>query len=227
MENCRVLVCDDDIAVRHSLEDYLISEGFDAICVSNAERLLDELQYQCFDVIVLDVMLPGMSGLDACKEIRKICDTPIIMLSAKGTVNDRITGLESGADDYVPKPFSPREVIIRIKRIVNRSASNPKPRTLSFEELTVHPEKNQAVVNGVTVELTIKELQVLLLLLNNVGKICTRDQILNEIWGYDYFGDSRVVDTLIKRLRKKIIFEGVHFSINSVYGVGYKLEKTD
>ncbi|MCD8018240.1 MAG: response regulator transcription factor [Clostridiales bacterium] len=226
MEKYKVLVCDDDIAVRYSLEDCLISEGFEALCVSNAERLLDEIQHQFFDVIVLDIMLPGMNGLDACKEIRKICDTPIIMLSAKGTINDRITGLETGADDYVPKPFSPREVIIRIKRILNRSALNPKPHTLSLEELTVYPEKNQAVVNEVTIGLTIKELQVLLLLLNNVGKICTRDHILNEVWGYDYLGDTRVVDTLIKRIRKKIILKDVHFSINSVYGAGYKLEKT-
>ncbi|MDO5423416.1 MAG: response regulator transcription factor [Eubacteriales bacterium] len=225
MQTYTILICDDDSTVRDSLADYCAHEGFAAVCASTAEDALEIIRHRSIDLVVLDIMLPGQSGLEACQEIRKLCDVPILMLSAKGTTFDRITGLETGADDYVPKPFSPREVMIRIRRVLERRDAVVKPRTLSLAELTVFPESNQVTVNGQTISLTAKETQVLAFLIGNAGKITTREQILNAVWGYEYFGDTRVVDTLVKRIRKKIIQEDVHFALSSAYGMGYKIEE--
>lgn len=227
MRKHTVLICDDDVAVRDSLGDYLVNEDIEVLFADNAEEALRQIQCYHVDVAVLDIMLPGISGIEACRKIRESYDIPIIMLSAKGNVSDRITGLEAGADDYVAKPFSPREMMIRIKRILQRMKTNKRPRTLTFAELIVYPEGNQASVGGRTVALTAKETQVLAFIVGNAGKISTREQILNAVWGYEYFGDTRVVDTLVKRIRKKIMQDGVHFAISSVYGIGYKIEEAE
>lgn len=221
-----VLICDDNMAVHSSLTSYLKAEGIDVISAFDGEAALQELRSQRVDVMVLDVMLPGMDGHDVCREVRKISDVYIIMLSAKGEELDRIIGLEVGADDYVTKPFSPREMIIRIRKALKRLYSIQEVKKLTLAELTVLPDSYQVFVRDQEVDLTSKEIDVLAFMLSNVGRALTREHILNAAWGYEYYGDTRVVDTLIKRLRQKLMQEDVHFAIRSIYGVGYKIEET-
>lgn len=221
-----VLICDDNIAIHSSLTSYLKSEGIGVISAYDGESTLQELRRHSIDVIVLDVMLPGMDGYEVCREIRKQSDVHIIMLSARGEEMDRIIGLEVGADDYVSKPFSPREVVIRIKKALKRLYPKQGPKTLTLAELTVLPDSYEVFVRGQKVEMTSKEIDVLSFMLSNAGKALTREHILNAAWGYEYYGDTRVVDTLIKRLRQKLSQENIHFAIRSIYGVGYKIEET-
>ncbi len=221
-----VLICDDNVAIHSSLTSYLKSEGIDVISAYDGASALQELRRHNINVIVLDVMLPGMDGYEVCREIRKSSDIHIIMLSARGEEMDRIIGLEVGADDYVSKPFSPREMVIRIKKALKRLYPKQGPKTLTLAELTVLPDSYEVFVSGQKVEMTSKEIDVLAFMLSNMGKALTREHILNAAWGYEYYGDTRVVDTLIKRLRQKLSRENVHFAIRSIYGVGYKIEET-
>ena len=223
-----VLICDDNEAVHSSLKSYLTAEGIEVVSVYDGESALRELQHLQASVLVLDVMLPGMDGFAVCREIRKASDIYIIMLSAKAEEIDRIVGLELGADDYVPKPFSPREVAIRVKKALRRGLAVPaaEPKRQTLAELTVLPDSYQAFIGERELQLTGKELEVLSFLVANAGKALTREHILNAAWGYEYYGDPRVVDSLIKRLRQKLTADGVHFAIRSIYGVGYKIEET-
>lgn len=221
-----VLICDDNMAVHSSLTSYLKTEGIDVISFYDGETALEALRTQNVDVMVLDVMLPGMNGHEVCREIRKISNVYIIMLSAKGEELDRIIGLEVGADDYVTKPFSPREMAIRIRKALKRLYSIHEVKKLTLAELTVLPDSYEVFVCGQKVDMTSKEIDVLAFMLSNVGKALTREHILNAAWGYEYYGDTRVVDTLIKRLRQKLAQDNVHFAIRSIYGVGYKIEET-
>ncbi len=219
-----VLICDDNMAVHSSLTSYLKSEGIAVISAFDGESALESLRTHDVDVMVLDVMLPGMDGHDVCREIRKISDIYIIMLSAKGDELDRIIGLEVGADDYVTKPFSPREMVIRIRKALKRLYSIHDVKKLTLAELTVLPDSYEVFIGEQKIDMTSKEIDVLAFLLSNVGKALTREHILNAAWGYEYYGDTRVVDTLIKRLRQKLP-KDVHFAIRSIYGVGYKIEE--
>ena len=221
-----VLICDDNMAIHSSLTSYLRAEGIDAISAYDGETALNELHRQNVDVMILDVMLPGMDGYEVCREVRKFSDVHIIMLSAKGEELDRIVGLEVGADDYVSKPFSPREVVIRIKKALKRLYPKQEPKKLTLAELTILPDSYEVYICGQKVDLTSKEADVLSFLVSNAGKALTREHILNAAWGYEYCGDTRVVDSLIKRLRQKLPTDGVHFAIRSIYGVGYKIEET-
>ena len=220
-----VLICDDNMAVHSSLTSYLNTEGIEVISAFDGESALQALRSHSVDVMVLDVMLPGMDGHDVCREVRKISDVYIIMLSAKGEELDRIIGLEVGADDYVTKPFSPREMVIRIRKALKRLYSIHEVKKLTLGELTVLPDSYEVYVQNEKIELTSKEIDVLAFLLSNVGKALTREHILNAAWGYEYYGDTRVVDTLVKRLRQKLPKDNVHFAIRSIYGVGYKIEE--
>lgn len=221
-----VLICDDNDAIHSSLSSYLRAEGIDVISAFEGESALTELHRHPVDVVVLDVMLPGMDGYEVCREIRKRSDVYIIMLSAKGEELDRIVGLEVGADDYVSKPFSPREVVIRIKKALRRLYPRQEQKRLALAELTVFPDSYQVFIGDEKIDMTAKETDVLAFLLSNGGKALTREHILNAVWGYDYYGDTRVVDSLVKRLRQKLSRPGVHFAIRSIYGVGYKIEET-
>lgn len=225
MGNHTVLICDDNIAIHSSLTSYLNAEGIDVVSVFDGESALQELRFRRVDVILLDVMLPGIDGYEVCREIRKYSDVHIIMLSARGEELDRIVGLEVGADDYVSKPFSPREVVIRIKKALKRLQPKQEPKILTLAELTIHPDSYEVYVNGKKIDMTSKEIDVLSFMVSNVGRALTREHILNAAWGYEYYGDTRVVDTLIKRLRQKLPKDGVHFVIRSIYGVGYKIEE--
>lgn len=220
-----VLICDDNMAIHSSLTSYLKAEGIDVVSSFDGETALQELRRQKVDVIVLDVMLPGMDGFEVCREIRKHSDVYIIMLSARGEEIDRIIGLEIGADDYVSKPFSPRELVIRIKKALKRLYPKQEPRELTLAELTVLPDSYEVYICDEKIEMTSKEIDVLSFMVSNAGKALTREHILNAAWGYEYYGDTRVVDSLVKRLRQKLLRDDVHFTIRSIYGVGYKIEE--
>lgn len=221
-----VLICDDNIAIHSSLTSYLKAEGIEVVSAFDGETALAELRRQRIDVMVLDVMLPGIDGYEVCREIRRSSDVYIIMLSARGEELDRIVGLEVGADDYVAKPFSPREVVIRIKKALKRLYPRQEVKKLTLAELTILPDSYEVYVRDQKVELTSKEIDVLSFMVSNAGKALTREHILNAAWGYEYYGDTRVVDSLVKRLRQKLLKDNVHFTIRSIYGVGYKIEET-
>lgn len=223
MEHYTVLICDDNEAIHSSLTCYLEAEGIEVISAYDGESALEALRRQTVDLMVLDLMLPGIDGYETCREIRKQSDIPIIMISARGEDIDRIVGLEVGADDYLTKPVSPREVTIRIKKALKRFHPKEEQKKYTLAELTVYPDSYQAFVNGQKLNLTAKEFDILLLLVANVGKVLSRERILNAAWSYDYLLDTRLVDGMIKRLRQKLPKEGVHFSIQSVYGAGYKI----
>lgn len=229
MSRARVLICDDNLALRKSLSGYFEAENMDVICVGTGEAALTCLQEESVDLMILDVMLPGMNGTDVCLEVRKTSNMPIIMLSAKGEEIDRIVGLEVGADDYVTKPFSPREVVIRSRKLLKRmNASSEDEKKYTLAELTLLPDSYEVYIRSERINLASKEFEVLRYLVSHSGKAMTREHIINAVWGYEYAGDPRIVDTLIKRLRQKLsaASEGeVHFSITTIFGVGYKAEE--
>lgn len=221
-----VLICDDNVAVHESINAYLQVENMESVSVYDGEEALEFLKEQEFDLIVLDIMLPGRFGTEVCKEIRKTSDIPILMLSAKGEEMDRIIGLEIGADDYLTKPFSPREVVTRIKTILKRV--HPKQNTsnyLQVANLFIDLDGYVVTINDQKISLTAREVELLVYIVRNKGKVLSREELLYKVWGYDYAGDTRAVDTLIKRVRKKIDIASPNFVIKSVYRVGYKFEE--
>lgn len=225
MVKYNVLICDDNNAVHSSLTSYLKADGIEVFSAFDGKTALREFNLRPIDVVVLDVMLPRMDGYEVCREIRTLSDVHIIMLSAKSEEHDRILGLEVGSDDYVIKPFSPREVVIRIKKALKRLNPKQDSKTLSLAELTILLDSYEVFINDQKIDMTSKEVDVLSLMVSNAGKALTRDHILNAAWGYEYYGDTRVVDSLIKRIRQKLLKDGVHFTIRSIYGVGYKIEE--
>lgn len=222
----KILICDDQPIIHETLGVYLENEGFEYISAMNGLKALELAKSQDPDLIILDLMMPGMSGIDVCREIRQTSRVPIIMLTAKGEEIDRILGLELGADDYIVKPFSAREVIARIKAVLRRihAAKESTPDVLRFDGLEINIASYDVKVNGEVIPLTPKEVEILHLLASQPGRVFEREQILSPIWGYDYFGDTRAVDTQIKRIRQKLPQEGVNWGIKTVYGVGYKFE---
>ncbi|SHI92760.1 DNA-binding response regulator, OmpR family, contains REC and winged-helix (wHTH) domain [Dethiosulfatibacter aminovorans DSM 17477] len=222
-----ILICDDDPVVHESLKIYLNNEGFEFISIFNGDDALEELERSNPALVVLDIMMPGKNGLEVCKEIRKTSSIPIIMLTAKGEEIDRILGLELGADDYIVKPFSPREVVARIKAVRRRvveSSEEGKSSTLNFGSLEISIKKYQVKYDGKVIISTPKEVEILYLMASNIGQVFSREQILDRVWGYDFYGDTRTVDTHIRRIRAKLPQEGTNWSLQTVYGVGYKFE---
>ncbi|RNF41206.1 response regulator transcription factor [Planococcus salinus] len=223
--NVTILICDDNIAVHESIDAYLQSEGMNSVSAYDGELALQLLKENHFDLVVLDIMMPGIFGTEVCREIRKTSDIPILMLSARSEEVDRIVGLEIGADDYITKPFSPREVVVRIKTILKRV--QPKKEISNYLKagnLSIDVDGYEARIDGQEIELTAKELELLVFLIRNAGKVVNREELLYKVWGYDYTGDTRTVDTIIKRIRQKISKSAPDFSIKSIYGVGYKFE---
>lgn len=228
MSKARVLICDDNPAVQKSLSGYYEAEGMEVVCAASGEEALACLREEKIDLLILDVMLPGISGTDVCLEVRKTGNLPIIMLSAKGEEIDRIVGLEVGADDYVTKPFSPREVVIRSRKLLRRNTAPEGEKKYTLGELTLLPDSYEAYIGEQRLNLAAKEFEVLRYLISHAGKAMTREHIINAVWGYEYAGDPRIVDTLIKRLRHRLFSEQdapVHFAITTIFGVGYKLEE--
>lgn len=220
----KILICDDNIAVHENMSAYLKSQNMLCTSIYDGECALEKVKTEHFDLLILDIMLPKMFGTDVCKEIRKTSDIPIIMLSARGEEFDRVVGLEIGADDYIVKPFSPREVVARIKTILKRTQTKS---VISYKvklgAMIIDIEGYEVQVKEKKLELTPKEIELLIFFANNKNKVLSREQILNNVWGYDYFGDTRAVDTMIKRLRQKLPGD-TGFEIISIYGIGYKLE---
>ncbi|GAV23656.1 response regulator transcription factor [Carboxydothermus pertinax] len=221
----KILLVDDEEKIRNVLKLYLEKEGFTVIEAQDGEVALKRFSESNVDLIILDLMLPGLDGMEVAKEIRKKSMVPIIMLTARGEEIDKILGLELGADDYVVKPFSPREVIARIKAVLRRTITNPEMEpnsALKFGILEIYPEAREIRVNGEEILVTPLEFELLLYLVNNRGKALSREQLLTNVWGYDYFGEARTVDTHITRLREKL--KDAASYIKTVWGVGYKFE---
>lgn len=219
-----ILICDDNIAVHESLSLYLNEANMQVLSVYDGEAALDILQRSEIHLVILDLMLPGKSGIEVLKEMKFFTDVPVICLTAKDSEFDRILGLELGAEDYITKPFFPREVVTRIQKILNRVGKNKVHKTVKFANLTIDQNSYKATLDNKALELTPKELNLLALFASNPGIVLSRERILNSIWGYDYYSDSRVVDTQVKKIRQKLPSNAM-FEIKSIYGVGYKMEK--
>ena len=222
-----ILICDDDPVVHESLGLYLTSEGYEHQSAYDGQQALEMFENQHPDLIVLDLMMPKMSGTDVCRTIRQKSSVPIIMLTAKGEEIARILGLELGADDYIVKPFSPREVLARIKAVLRRFSEKTEEEDSSIirlPQLEISLENYQVKAAGKVIPCTPKEVEILHMLTSNVGQVFSREQILSRVWGYDYFGDTRTVDAHIKRIRQKLPQENVPWALKTVYGVGYRFE---
>ncbi len=224
--NEKILVVDDDANICELLRLYLTKEGYSPVIVNDGLSAVEAAESLKPALILLDVMLPKLDGWQVCRKIRQMGDIPIIMLSAKGETFDKILGLELGADDYVVKPFEAKEVVARIKAVLRRSATPvaEQPKEVSYENLSVNITNYELKVRGVHVDAPPKELELLFHLASNPNRVFTRDQLLDEVWGFDYYGDSRTVDVHIKRLREKL--EGISdkWELKTVWSVGYKFE---
>lgn len=223
-----ILICDDHIAVHESISAYLQAEGMSFASVFHGEDVLRRLENEHFDLLILDVMLPGLFGTDICRSIRQQSEIPIIMLSARSEESDRILGLELGADDYITKPFSPREVVTRIKTILKRThghtQTTPPEKEIRIGNMIIDRHAFEVRIHGQKPDFTPREIELLILFASNRDCLLSREQILNKLWGYDYAGDIRAVDHLIKRMRKKFPEQSPGFEIKTVYGMGYRLE---
>lgn len=220
-----ILVVDDEENVSGLLKLYLEAEGFIVEIAEDGLKALELAKSIKPDLIILDIMLPFKNGWQVAQEIRKDMDTPIIMLSAKGEESDKILGLNLGGDDYVTKPFSPGEITARVKAILRRTKVEVQESViLNFPKLVIDFSKYEIIASGIKIVSTPKEVELMWLLANNPGIVFTRDRLLDKIWGYDYLGDSRTVDTHVKRLRRKIEKCELYTYIQTVWGVGYKFE---
>ena len=223
----KVLVADDDKNICELLRLYLVKEGFQVVLAGDGEEALARFSAENPDIILLDVMMPRLDGWQVCREIRKKSQCPIIMITAKGETFDKVLGLELGADDYVVKPFETKEIVARIKAVLRRtgkSAAENDIKEVSYDKLVVNMTKYELKVDGKVVDTPPKELELLYHLASNPNRVYTRDQLLDEVWGFEYYGDSRTVDVHVKRLREKL--EGVSdkWTLKTVWGVGYKFE---
>ncbi|WLD91868.1 response regulator [Alkalihalobacillus sp. AL-G] len=232
-KEARVLVVDDEERIRKLLRMYLERENFEVIEAEDGETALTTANEEEFDLILLDLMLPEMDGIEVCEQLRKHKATPILMLTAKGEESNRVHGFEVGADDYVVKPFSPREVILRVKALLRRSTATKFLHTdtvskdvLVFPKLTIDNDAHRVSADGKEISLTPKEYELLLYLAKTPDKVYSREQLLKDVWNYEFFGDLRTVDTHVKRLREKLnrASTAAASMISTVWGVGYKFE---
>ena len=222
-----ILVVEDDRNICDLIHMYLVKEGFDVRIAGDGGKAIEEFQKQVPDLILLDIMLPVMDGWSVCAKIRETSKVPIIMLTAKGEVFDRIQGLEMGADDYIVKPFEMKEVLARIHAVLRRFGGEEEgsgEKKLTFDKLVINLDSYELLVDGKRVDTPPKELELLYHLAASPNRVFTRNQLLDEVWGFDYFGDSRTVDVHIKRLREKLEGVSEQWSLKTVWGVGYKFE---
>ncbi|MBQ4075774.1 MAG: response regulator transcription factor [Clostridia bacterium] len=221
-----ILVVDDDPNIAQLVRLYLEKEGFDVSVQTRGDEAVAAFQKNPPSLMLLDIMLPGLDGWQVCRAIRQISNIPIIMLTAKDETFDKVLGLELGADDYVTKPFEGKELVARVKAVLRRAAPGESDKdTLSFPGLTISLEKYEVHFQGRHVDMPPKELEVLYFLAAHQNRVFTRDQLLQQVWGFDFFGDSRTVDVHIKRLREKLQdSEQLGWQIRTVWGVGYKFE---
>ncbi len=229
MDKERILIVDDDRNICELLRLYLEKEGYETFIAHDGENALEVYDERAFDLVLMDVMMPRVDGWEACRRIRAKGDTPIIMLTAKGETFDKVLGLELGADDYVVKPFDTKEVVARIKAVLRRSgrqktAVSSNDGALEFDNLVVNITKYELRVKDEVVDTPPKELELLYHLASNPNKVFTRDALLDEVWGFEYYGDSRTIDVHIKRLREKLEGVSEQWNLKTVWGVGYKFE---
>lgn len=222
-----MLIADDNRQITSILEEYAKSEGYDVKIAFDGKAAMDAFNKYNPDIVLLDVMMPKMDGFEVCREIRKNSNVPIIMITARGEDFERIMGLDIGADDYIIKPFSPGEVMARVRAIMRRLVFEDKKnnQVFSYDNLQINIDDYVVTINGKGIPLTKKEIEILWTLAANKNKVFTRDNLLNSLWGYDYYGDNRTVDSHIKRLRSKLDeFEHENWEIKTIWGVGYKFE---
>ena len=222
-----ILIVEDDNNIADLLRLYLEKEGYQATIAADGTQGIDFYRRLRPDLVLLDVMMPGVDGWGVLRAIRQDSQTPVIMLTAKGETTDKVSGLKQGADDYITKPFEMKEVLARIEAVLRRTAADgdkEKPRRLVFDKLIIDLDSFELIVDGKRVETPPKEMELLYHLASTPNRVYTRNQLLDEVWGFDYFGDSRTVDVHVKRLREKL--EGVsdQWSLKTVWGVGYKFE---
>ncbi len=228
MKTYKILVVDDEVDIVDFIDDYLTGEGYEVITAYDGVQALDKMRQDLPDLVVLDIMLPGLDGFEVCKQMRTESAVPILMLTAKDTDVDKIVGLEIGADDYMPKPFNPRELVARVKAILRRTyrqdyQSHNQTVTLKYKELFIDTERRTANIGSKQLELTMKEFDLLLFLMQNPGHVYSRDHLLDYVWGQDSFVGARTVDVHIRRLREQIETDASHPQyIITVWGVGYK-----
>lgn len=229
----RVLVVDDEKPIADILQFNLEKEGYDVVCAYDGEEALEKVEEQKFDLVLLDIMLPNKDGMEVCREIRKKYEMPIIMLTAKDSEIDKVLGLELGADDYVTKPFSARELVARVKANVRRhqqeaDKSTDEMNEINVGDLTIHPDAYLVTKRGDSIELTHREFELLHYLGKHIGQVMTREHLLQTVWGYDYFGDVRTVDVTVRRLREKVEDNPSRPAwIVTRRGVGYYLRNPD
>lgn len=225
----KILIVDDDENIAELISLYMTKECFETKIVYDGESALKAADSFMPDLIILDLMLPGIDGYQVCREIRQKSQTPVIILSAKGEVFDKVLGLELGADDYMEKPFDTKELVARVKAVLRRYKTaapvkeNPTAKQVSYPSLTVNLTNYSVVYNGHTVDMPPKELELLYFLASSPNHVFTREQLLDQIWGYEYIGDTRTVDVHIKRLREKIK-DHESWKIATIWGIGYKFE---
>ncbi len=229
MATNKILIVDDDKNICELLRLYLEKEGYETRLAYDGEAAFVIFEQWQPDLVLLDIMMPKMDGWDTCRKIRAISDVPIIMLTAKGETFDKVLGLELGADDYIVKPFDAKEVVARIKAVLRRSTIASKDDALdderiSYDNLSLDLSKYELKVKGETVEAPPKEMELLFFLASHPGRVFTRDQLLDEVWGFEYYGDSRTIDVHIKRLREKLEDASPEWNLKTVWGVGYKFE---
>ena len=222
----KVLVVEDDSNISELLRLYLEKDGFTVDIASDGGKGVTEFEKFSPDIVLLDIMLPVLDGWGVCREIRAVSKVPIIMLTAKGETFDKVNGLEMGADDYITKPFDVKELIARIHAVMRRyeDKSGSGEKKLVFDKLEINMESFELIVDGKRVEAPPKEMELLYHLASSPNRVYTRNQLLDEVWGFDYFGDSRTVDVHIKRLREKLENVSDQWSLKTVWGVGYKFE---
>jgi DNA-binding response OmpR family regulator len=224
-----MLIADDNRQITSILEEYAKKEGYDVKIAYNGRQALDTFDKHKPDIVLLDVMMPIIDGFEVCRRIRKVSNVPLIMITARGEDFERIMGLDIGADDYIVKPFSPAEVMARVRAVMRRiGAENISSKLFVYDNIKINMEDYIVTIDENNVSLTKKEIEILWTLAVNKNKVFSRENLLNSLWGYDYYGDSRTVDSHIKRLRSKIDnFQHKNWEIKTIWGVGYKFEVYD
>ena len=224
-DKIRVLVVDDDLNICELIRLYLEKDGYEVKTVTRGDKAVSEFSSFAPSMVILDIMLPGMDGWQVCREIRQKSNIPIIMLTAKGETFDKVLGLELGADDYIVKPFDPKELVARIKAVLRRYENKDAVvEEVVFPNLMINKTNYTVKLNGAEIQLPPKELELLFFLATNPNKVFTREQLLEHVWDFDFFGDSRTVDVHVKRLREKIDIPNQIWQLKTVWGVGYKFE---
>ncbi|OGO77240.1 MAG: DNA-binding response regulator [Clostridiales bacterium GWB2_37_7] len=225
MQNVRVLLIEDEDRIREMIKDYLENEGYIVEEAENGSVGLEKFKVASYTIILLDVMLPGIDGWTVCREVRNSSDVPIIMLTARGEEYDKLFGFELGADDYLTKPFSPKELVARMKAVLKRgkgSQNSNEKSIFEYKSLWINMDSRKVTIDGETVDMTPKEFDLLSFFVNNPDKVFTREHLLNKVWGYEFGGDYRTVDTHVKMLRESL--KRYRSIIVTVWGVGYKFE---